>query len=434
MPFAICLLSASERTFSVNNMEYGLLGEHLPHSFSPEIHKAIGEIIGEYKYELFEISPEEVENFLIKRDFKGINVTIPYKQAVIPYLDYLDEAAKAIGAVNTVVNKNGKLYGYNTDFGGLFALFQKIGVDPNGKKAIILGNGGTSKTAEAVLNAFGAQTVLKTDLTATEGVITNEEAVLEHSDAEILVNTTPMGMFPNINGMAVDPKDFPNLKGAVDVVYNPLSTDFVQRAQTLDIPSEGGLYMLVMQAVLAAEKFFDTEIPKEKADIIYKKLLAKKRNVVLIGMPASGKSTVGKALSKELGMPLFDSDVEIVKKKHRTIPAIFAEKGEEFFRKVESEVIAELSLKTGSIIATGGGVVLNPENIRLLSKNGRIYFLDKPLESLVPTLDRPTAQNREAIEKRYFERYDLYKKYADKIIDCSETLEIEITAIKEDFL
>ncbi len=417
----------------MNNMEYTLIGEHLPHSFSPEIHRAIGEYIGEYNYGLTELAPDEVGEFLEKREFKGINVTIPYKKTVIPYLDHIDGAAKAIGAVNTVVNRDGKLYGYNTDFGGLRALIEKIGIEPKGKKAVILGNGGTAQTAFAVLSAMGAASVLKTDIKPGEGVITNGEAVLKHKDAAILVNTTPCGMFPNFDKMAADPADFPNLEGAVDVVYNPLSTDFVQRAQSLGLPCEGGLYMLVMQAVLAAEKFFDREIPKETADAIYKKLLAKKRNIVLIGMPASGKTTVGKLLAEKLDMPLFDSDNVIVQKKQRSIPAIFAEKGEEFFRKIESEAVAELAHKTGCIIATGGGVVLDPENMRLLAKNGKIYFLDRPLENLVPTLDRPTASSREAIEKRYSERYDLYCKYSDKKIDCAVSAEEVAVAIKEDF-
>ena len=265
-------------------MEYGLIGEHLPHSFSPEIHKRIGD----YKYEIKELKPEELGAFLKNRDFKGINVTIPYKQAVIPFLDEIDEAAKEIGAVNTIVNRDGKLFGYNTDFGGLKALFKHTGISVFGKKAIILGNGGTSKTAEAVLKNLGAQTVLRTDLLPGENVITNEEAVLRHSDAKILVNTTPCGMFPNLSGMASDPADFPKLEGVIDVVYNPLKTDFIQRAQNLKIPSGGGLYMLVMQAILAAERFFGEPIPKEKAESIYQQLLRTKKNIVLIGMPGSG--------------------------------------------------------------------------------------------------------------------------------------------------
>ncbi len=411
-------------------MEYGLIGEHLPHSFSPEIHKRIGD----YKYEIKELRPEELDSFLTKRDFKGINVTIPYKQAVIPYLDEIDEAAKSIGAVNTIVNKNGRLFGYNTDFGGLKALFDRTGISVFGKKAVIFGNGGTSHTAEAVLKSLGAQTVLKTDLVPSEGVITNEEAVLKHSDAEILVNTTPMGMFPRLSGMAADPSDFKNLEGVIDVVYNPLRTDFIQKADSLGIPAKGGLYMLVMQAILAFEHFFGEKVPKEKAESIYQELLRMKKNIVLIGMPACGKTTIGKLLSEQLERPLFDSDKIITKKSGRTISDIFEKDGEKAFRKLESEAIFELSGKTGVIIATGGGAVLDPENIRNLSKNGKIYFLDRPVDSLVPTDDRPTASTAEAIKKRFEERYPLYKKYADKIIDASFGIDEVLNNIKEDFL
>ncbi len=411
-------------------MEYGLIGERLPHSFSPEIHRRIGD----YKYEIKELRPDELGDFLEKRDFKGINVTIPYKQAVIPYLDRIDEAAKAIGAVNTVINREGKLFGYNTDFGGLKALFEKAGISVFGKKAIILGNGGTSRTAEAVLKNLGAQAVLKTDLVASEGVITNEKAVLEHGDAQILVNTTPCGMFPKLSGTAVDPKNFPNAEGVIDVVYNPLKTDFVQKAESLGIKAEGGLYMLVMQAILAAEHFLDEKIPKEKAESIYLDILREKKNIVLIGMPGCGKTTVGKILSKELSMPLFDSDELIIEKTGREITDIFEKDGEGAFRKIESEVILELSGKTGCVISTGGGAVLNSENIRNLSKNGKIYFIDRPLENLVPTADRPTASSIEAIEKRFNERYSIYKKSADKIIgaNCEATEVFE--KIKGDFI
>ncbi len=410
-------------------MEYGLIGEHLPHSFSLEIHKRIGD----YKYEINELRPDELCGFIKNRDFKGINVTIPYKQAVIPYLDEIDEAAKTIGAVNTIVNINGKLYGYNTDFGGLKALFEHTGISVRGKKAVIFGNGGTSHTAEAVLKALGAQTVLKTDLVPAEGVITNEEAVLRHSDAEILVNTTPCGMFPNLSGMAADPADFPKTEGVIDVVYNPLRTDFVQRAQSLEIPAKGGLYMLVMQAILASEHFFDKKIPPEKSESIYQELLRTKKNIVLIGMPACGKTTAGKMLAKSLGMEFIDSDDVIIGKTGMEIAGIFAKEGEKAFRRIESEVILELSGKTGCVIATGGGAVLDPENIRNLSKNGKIYFIDRPLEKLVPTADRPTASTAEAIKKRYDERISIYRKSADKIIDAGCTAEEVSEKIMEDF-
>ncbi|MBE6900179.1 MAG: shikimate dehydrogenase [Ruminococcaceae bacterium] len=411
-------------------MEYGLIGEHLPHSFSPEIHKRIGS----YKYEIKELAPDEVEDFLKKRDFKGINVTIPYKQTVIPFLDEIDEAAKSIGAVNTIVNRNGKLFGYNTDFGGLCALIKKNGISVYDKKAIIFGNGGTSHTAEAVLKSLGARTVLKTDLVPSFGAITNEEAVLRHPDAEFIINTTPCGMFPNLDSSAFDPSYFPDLKGVIDVVYNPLSTKLIQKARKLGIRAQGGLYMLVMQAILAAEHFFDKKIPEEKAEEIYLDILRMKKNIVLIGMPASGKTTVGKLLSEELKMPLFDSDELIVNQTGREIPDIFENEGEEYFRKLEHDAILNLSGKTGSIISTGGGAVLNPENIENLSKNGKIYFIDRPPEKLIPTLDRPTASSVEAIKKRYAERYEIYKKSADSIIDADCSPKDVLRKIREDFL
>ncbi len=411
-------------------MEYGLIGEHLPHSFSPEIHRRIGD----YKYELKELFPDEVGPFMKGRDFKGINVTIPYKQTVIPYLDEIDEAAKAIGAVNTVVNRDGKLCGYNTDFGGLKALIKRTGVPVAGKKALIFGNGGTSKTAFAVLKSLGAETVLKASIFDEPGTISYDEACTVHSDTEIIINTTPCGMFPNLDGMAADPADFPNLKAVVDVVYNPLKTDLLQRAENLGIPCCGGLYMLVMQAILASGKFFGKDIPIEKAEGIYREILKSKQNIVLIGMPASGKTTIGKLLESELSRPLYDSDEFIVKKAGRTITEIFKTDGEEAFRILEAESIAELSGKNGAVISTGGGVVLNSENIRYLKKNGRIYFLDRPAESLVPTDDRPTASSKEAIFKRYKERYPLYNKYCDKRVDADCSIEEVLTAVKEDFL
>ena len=241
-------------------------------------------------------------------------------------------------------------------------------------------------------------------------------------------------MFPRLSGMAADPADFPNLEGAIDVVYNPLQTDFVQKAKSMDIPAEGGLYMLVMQAILAAEHFFDKKIPPEKAKAIYLDILRMKKNIVLIGMPGCGKTTVGTYLSKELEMPFFDSDMLITEKSGREISDIFAKEGEAFFRKLESEAIFELSGKTGSIIATGGGAVLDAENIRNLSKNGRIFFIDRPLADLVPTADRPTASTAEAIKKRYEERYPIYKNSADIIIKANCGIAEVAGKIKEDFL
>ena len=292
-------------------MEYGLIGEKLGHSFSKIIHNELFS----YNYELKEIKPEEFDEFMRKADFKAINVTIPYKEMVMEYLDEISEKAKEIGAVNVVVNDDGKLIGYNTDFLGLKGLIQKNNIDLKDKKVLILGSGGTSKTALAVCRDLGAQQAFRVSRSGGNGLITYDEA--EKVNADIIINTTPCGMFPNLSGMAVDPADFPKLEGVIDVVYNPLRTDFVQRAQNLKIPSGGGLYMLVMQAILAAERFFDKPIPKEKAESIYQELLRTKKNIVLIGMPGSGKTTVGKILSEELKMPLFDSVGIIIEKTGR---------------------------------------------------------------------------------------------------------------------
>ena len=412
-------------------MEYGVIGEHLRHSFSPEIHRCIGD----YDYCIREMSPEEVPAFLKARDFRGINVTIPYKQLVMPHLDEISEEARRIGAVNTVVNRNGRLYGYNTDFGGLTMLIRRTGFDPKGHKVLVLGSGGTSHTAVAVLTAMGAAEILVVSREPRAGQITYEDAVAHHGDAAMLLNTTPCGMFPRLEGMAVDPAAFPQLKAVVDAVYNPLRTAFVQKAEAGGIPAVTGLFMLVYQAILAAEHFFDKPIPPERAEAIYREVRRSKENIVLTGMPASGKSTVGEAVAKVLARPFFDLDEEIVKDAGCDIPTLFATEGEAAFRDRESRVLREqLAGKTGCVIATGGGAILRDENVRLLRQNGRLYFLDRPVELLCPTGDRPTASSREAIQKRYEERYPLYCRHNDVRIPAAGTVEEVVRMVKEEFM
>lgn len=411
-------------------MEYGLIGEKLGHSFSKIIHNELCD----YVYELKEIAKTDVEKFMTEADFKAINVTIPYKQTVMPYLYEIDAKAQKIGAVNTVVNKDGKLYGYNTDYYGLSALIKKAGIDLKNKKVLILGNGGTSKTAFAVAEDMGAASILKVSLFDEEGTISYSCAEEKHSDAEILINTTPCGMFPNIGSAATDINKFPNLTGVVDVVYNPLCTELVISAKSKGIPAIGGLYMLVGQAVYAAERFTGNTIDKKEIDRIYGKLLQEKKNIVLIGMPSCGKSTVGKALAKALNRPFIDSDEEIVKAAGMSIPEIFETQGEVQFRKIESEVIAELSKNQGAVIATGGGAVLNPRNVALLKENGFVVFLNRSLEKLITTDDRPLSSNRELLEKRYSERYDIYCASADYIADGNGSVAECADIIKEVFI
>lgn len=391
-------------------MEYGCIGEHLKHSFSAEIHRELAS----YRYEIREIAPDKLGEFLTARDFRGINVTIPYKEQVIPYLSQIDEHAKAIGAVNTIVNRGGKLYGYNTDFYGMSQLIRRIGVSLFGKKVAVLGTGGTSRTARAVAESMGASEVLCVSRTERENIIGYERLCREHADTQILINTTPCGMYPNPNSVAVDVSQFPRLEGVVDAVYNPLRPQLVLDAKAKGIAAEGGLYMLVAQAVRASEIFLDVTYPPEALDRVYRKILRQKENMVLVGMPGCGKSTVGALLSKHLQMPLFDVDAEIVKTAGKPISEIFATDGEVAFRNLESRVIAEqLALRTGVILATGGGAILRDQNVNELRRNGRLYFLDRPLCDLLPTDDRPLASSAEAIRKRYEERYERYCKVAD---------------------
>lgn len=408
-------------------MTYGLIGEKLGHSFSPEIHACIGD----YPYELTELAPDAVAPFFEKRAFAAVNVTIPYKETVIPLCDAIDEAARTIGAVNTVVNRDGKLYGYNTDFYGLKALIERTGVDPAGKKALILGTGGTCKTATAVLRAMGAGEIVIAGRTPREGIVGYDALPY---DAQILVNTTPCGMYPNLDSFAADPADFPHLEAVIDVVYNPLRTDLLQRAQQLGIPHCGGLLMLATQAILAAEHFFDKTFDPAQIQKIVRAVENIKTNIVLVGMPACGKTTVGKALAKALNRPLIDTDEALVKAVGRDIPTIFAEEGEAAFRDHESQIIRTLAGRTGCIIATGGGAILRDENVRYLKKNGRLYFLDRPVSALIPTADRPTASSVEALEKRFAERYPRYCQICDRHIDAHRAIEDVTAAITEDFI
>lgn len=400
-------------------MEYGLIGEHLGHSFSKEIHAKIGD----YKYELKEIAADDLDAFMKERDFKAINVTIPYKEKVIPYLASISEGAAKIGAVNCIVNKDGKLYGYNTDFSGMRALILKNGIDMTGKKVLILGTGGTSKTAHAVCENLMAGTILTVSRRAGDNVITYEEAVKNHKDADVILNTTPAGMYPNTDGMPIDISEFDNLSGVIDVIFNPLRTNLVMDALSRDIPSEGGLYMLVMQAIVASEFFFDTKYDEALCDSIFKDILSSKENIVLIGMPASGKSSVGRRLSHMTGREYVDSDPLIEQKAGMSIPDIFEKFGEKYFRDLEAEVIKEISKESGKIISTGGGAVLRAENVHNLKKNGCIYFIDRPLKDLIPTGDRPLANSKEKIVKLYNERYPIYSSSADVVIDVKGNVE-----------
>ena len=405
-------------------MIYGCIGEHLSHSFSKEIH----EMIHGYPYEIKEIPKDSFSDFMKASDFRGINVTIPYKQDVIPYMYQLDDKAKKIGAVNTVVNRCGKLYGYNTDFEGMCALAKKANITFSGKKVLILGSGGTSKTATCVSETLGASSVYKLSRNPQNDAISYEKAYSEHSDANVIINTTPCGMYPKPNAIPIDLDRFGDLEGVIDAVYNPLSTRLVMEAARRGIRSIGGLYMLVAQAVFAAEKFTGEKYGESLIDKVYEEIKYKKENIVLIGMPGCGKSTVGKILSQELGKCFIDTDI-VITERYGEPQNIIKEKGIEYFRKIESEVIDEVSNLSGAVISTGGGSVLLSENVYRLKQNGKLYFIDRALKDITPTDDRPLSSTKESLENLYKERYGVYSSACDFKIEvngdaCSVASEI----------
>ena len=405
-------------------MKYGLIGEKLGHSFSKIIH----EKIADYTYELKEIPKENLDSFMIEKDFSCINVTIPYKETVMPYLDYIDSAAERMGAVNTIVNRDGKLYGYNTDFYGMKLMIEKNGFDLKNSKVLILGSGGTAKTSKAVSEALGAREIITV---SRSGEVNYDNVVTLHSDADFIINTTPCGMYPDNDGYAIDPALFPCLKGIIDAVYNPLKTTLIQKGEELRIKGVTGLYMLVAQAVLAYEKFMDKSLDTEKiTDEIYSEIIREKQNIVLIGMPGSGKSTIGKELAEKLGRCFIDTD-DIITEKHGVIGDIFASKGEEYFRDIETQAVKETAKKSGIVIATGGGAILRTENVTALKQNGVIFFLNRPLEDIVPTSDRPLSSDAESLRKRFEERYPVYKATGDFEIAINGNIENAVNKIME---
>ena len=410
-------------------MKYGVIGEHLKHSFSPEIHAQIGD----YQYEIKEIEPQNLEAFIKQRDFCGINVTIPYKEKVIPMLDYVDPAALEIGAVNTVVNKEGKLYGYNTDYSGMRALVSRIGLEIKGKKVLIVGTGGTSKTATRVLKDMGAKEIIYVSNIEIAGALSYEEVYAYHTDCEIIFNTSPVGMYPKNDGNPLRLEEFHKLEGVLDVVYNPIRTNLVQKAHELGKKAEGGLYMLGAQAVYASEHFFGKKYDSSLFDKVYKAVLSGKDNITLIGMPACGKTTIGKLLAERTGKTFVDTDDEIVNAIGMDIPSYFKSYGEDAFRQIESLVIKEISAKNNQIIATGGGAVLNPDNVRRLKQNGMVYFIDRDLELLCPTVDRPLSSDRASMEKRYNERYHIYCSSCDVRVDGNASVNDVADKIYEEY-
>ena len=384
-------------------MKCGLLGRKLGHSYSPQIHN----LLGTYSYDLFEKEPEQLAAFLKGGDFTGINVTIPYKKDVIPYLDALSPAAQKIGSVNTIVRRaDGSLFGHNSDYFGFVSLVKHSGIPVEGRKVLVLGSGGTSNMVVTALR----------DLSAVPIVISrsgenNYDNLERHADASVIVNTTPVGMYPNTGISPIDLRLFPKLEGVLDVVYNPAKTKLLLDAEALGIPNANGLWMLVAQAKEASEYFTGKKLSDEVIGKIHRTLSHQMKNLILIGMPGCGKSTIGAALAQRLGREFVDADGEVVKSAGKPIPEIFAQDGEEAFRQWETATLNSLGKQSGLVIATGGGCVTQNRNFAALHQNGYIIWLERDL-TLLPTDGRPLSQSNR-LEEMYKLRKPMYEAFAD---------------------
>ena len=403
-------------------LKCGLLGEKLGHSYSPAIHG----MLADYEYKLYEKSPEELDAFIRNGDWDGLNVTIPYKKTVLPYCDVLSETARRIGSVNTLERRaDGRLYGDNTDAYGFALLVRRSGIQVEGKKALVLGSGGASVTVCDVLRSLGAESVT----VISRGGENNYDNLDRHADAQIIANTTPLGMYPNTGKAAVDLRSFPQCQGVLDVVYNPARTALMLQAESLRLPCASGLYMLVAQAKRSSELFTGCSIPDSEIDRIEHMLAASMQNIVIIGMPGSGKSTVAAALGEKLGRPVYEADEEVEKLSGCSIPEIFARQGEEGFRALETEVLSLLGKQSGAILSTGGGCVTRRENYPLLHQNGSIIWLQRET-ALLPKEGRPISL-RSDLKELFETRRPLYEAFADYAIDNNGSLAETVENIQE---
>ena len=402
---------------------YGLLGKTLGHSYSEIIHKKLGN----HAYCLMQLTPDELRDFFLNKRFTAVNVTIPYKTDALHLCDFVDDEARSIGSVNTVVNKEGVLYGYNTDIFGFSYMLSRAGISLLNQKVLILGTGGTSLTAHAAAKKENAREII----TVSRSGSVNYENIYEHKDADVIINTTPIGMYPNNGQSLLELSSFPKLSGVVDVIYNPSKTKLLSDAEALGLKTAGGLSMLVAQAVRADELFFG-RIYENRDEIIEKILFfceSMTQNIVLIGMPGSGKSSIGKLLAEKSGRPFIDSDLYLEASFGRKIKDIIPEAGEEAFRRMETEVIRTISKESGHIIAVGGGAVLKPENRVLLKQNSRVIYIKRPLSAL-ETKGRPLSQGgMEKLLSLYEERAPIYEQLSDdvfvndrRVCDCADAI------------
>lgn len=400
-------------------MKCGLLGRKLGHSYSPQIHS----YLGNYSYELFEKEPEELEDFLKQGNFTGINVTIPYKKDVIPFLNELSPIAKTMGAVNTIIRRpDGTLYGHNTDYFGFSSMLHQSGLHIAEKKVLVLGSGGAAGTVVKVLEEHRANVVI-----ISRSGENNYQNLYLHQDASVIVNATPLGMYPNNGISPVDLDLFPKLDGVLDLIYNPARTQLLLDAEKRNIPAFNGLWMLVAQAKEAAEYFIGQSISDTVITSIHQKLSLQMQNLILVGMPGCGKSTIGKLLADKTGKQFMDSDDEIIRLAGKSIPEIFAEDGEEVFRQWETKALASLAKQSSLVIATGGGCVTRDRNYPLLHQNGIILWLKRSLD-LLPTDGRPLSQAN-SLRNMYLMRKSQYEDFADLTVDNNSSIEKTLSAI-----
>lgn len=408
------IMAQSRRFQEDHKADYGLLGRTLGHSFSPQIHKSLGG----YSYELFEVEPENLKGFFENTALKGFNVTIPYKKDVIKYCSSLSDAAQKTGSVNTIVrNPDGSFAGHNTDYYGLDYLIRSAGFEVSGAKIIILGNGGVSGTVRQLMNDRGASEVVTISRKGEE----NYENISRHYDAEFVINTTPVGMYPDNGRAVIDITEFKSCRGVIDLIYNPIKTRLVMDAENIGIPAEGGLKMLVAQAAGACELFLGSKISDELIEAEYMRILRQVENIILIGMPGCGKSSIGERLAEITGKSFADSDIKIIEQTGRSAEDIICSDGEEYFRRVETAVAKAEGAHTGCVIATGGGVVTREENLDLLRQNGRIVYIKRSLEDLSSDGRPISAANR--IEDLFRQRKTAYESWSD--------FEAENTGIEE---
>lgn len=399
----------------------GLLGETLGHSYSPMIHHQLGD----YDYRLFEIPRDALDAFLESGDWDGLNVTIPYKKAVVPYCGALSEAAAKLQSVNTLVRRpDGTLYGDNTDLYGFLYMVRRSGIQPAGKKALVLGSGGASVTVKAALEQLGASVTV-----ISRSGPDNYANLDRHADARIIANTTPVGMYPHNGAASVDLRQFPHCEGVLDIVYNPARTALLLQAEELGIPCAGGLSMLVAQARRSSELFTGAVMDDGVLERVERTVQGRLRNIVLIGMPGSGKTTIAAALSRALGREAVEVDDLISQRAGMSIPEIFAQSGEEGFRALETEVLAEQGKRSGIILSTGGGCVTRPENYPLLHQNGVIFCLTRALSKL-PTDGRPISQSTD-LAQLYARREPLYRRFADVMVSNDGAPEDTLQTIME---